>query len=176
MTVWWMLAGGLALAVALPFLLEPWYGDRNRLMAFSLGAYLIALGLYLLLGALYIALSSGEVGISVRGRGGTVAFSDEPVVASLLLLVNAVAAMCFIALGWFCVRYPPQGGQRDANLFERTSAFSAAERAAVEPEARRQLEAMFPRLGSIQAPHFDSLLQGQIEEILRKRKRGEPHR
>lgn len=106
--LWWMLVGGLALAVAVPFLLAPWYGNRNRMMGFSLGVYLMALGLFFLLGTLYVALFSGEVGISMRGRGGTATFADEPLVASLLLLVNAAGAMCFIALGWLCVRHPPR--------------------------------------------------------------------
>jgi hypothetical protein len=171
-----MLAGSLALAVAMPFLLAPRFGDRARLLGFSVGGYLMALGLVFLLGTAYVVVSSGEVGISVRGVGGTAAFADEPVVALLLLLVNAAGAMCFIALGWFCVRHPLRRGTGDADAFQAPSGFSADERAAVAPEARRLLEARFPGLGRIQAPHFDSLLQGQIEELLRKKTHGQPPR
>jgi len=169
--IWFLLAGGLAAALAMPALLSPWLPDKRRTLRVSLGLYLMALGIGFALGNAWYAIATGRVGISIKSVGDVASFSGQPVVASLVLLVNLACAGCFAALGWMTLRHPGVRDSQGPGQQEELHGFTAAERAAVEPEARRLLEARFPGLGGLQTPHFDSLLQVQIEELLHKQNR-----
>lgn len=89
---WMLLMGGLALALILPTFLARTREARGRLLGMMVGGYFMAVGALCAAGLVYLAIAEGRTGI-VRNRPSTVfVFAENPVVASVSLLVSLVCA------------------------------------------------------------------------------------
>ncbi|HVJ38608.1 MAG TPA: hypothetical protein VM687_12500 [Stenotrophomonas sp.] len=87
-----LLMGGLVLALILPIFLARTRQARGRLLGMLVGGYFMVVGGLAAVGLLYLAIIEGRTGI-VRNRPSTVfVFAENPVVASVSLLVSLVCA------------------------------------------------------------------------------------
>jgi hypothetical protein len=168
MTFLLLFVGGFVAAIVLPMLFSPSHADRNRLMSLSIAGYMILLGVAFIAVVIYHSIVFGETGIGARGTGAMVSFTDEPAVATIVLLVNLAIACTFVAMGWVTIRYVNRSNATQGNNIDLSTLFTDTEIAAAKEEAKRNIDKSFPGLGNIKSAYYDALLQGEIDKILRK--------
>lgn len=95
---------GLILAVIAPIFFDRSAKERGRLLGMFFGGYLSLLGLFGTAFIIYVALFHGGTGIGTgigrRTAKATFTFSEEPVAATLSLLVMLASAGVLTAVGW----------------------------------------------------------------------------
>ena len=100
MAILFALLAGCVLPFVIAIFLERSREERGRVAGMLFGAYVCCLGLVGAALVVYRAVMHGSIGISRRGNSATFMFSDEPVLATLTLLVSLACTAVFTAFGW----------------------------------------------------------------------------
>lgn len=99
-----LLLVGMLLTLIIPIFLARSRVARGRLCGILFGAYLTAVSTAGIVFLLYVAVVHGGAGIGRRTLSATFLFSQQPVVATFVLLVNLACLGCLMALGWTIFR------------------------------------------------------------------------
>ena len=111
MEIFFALLAGFILPLIIPLFFDRSREERERLAGMISGGYVALLGLSGAALVAYRALAHGVVGIGRRSNYASFMFSDQPVAATLALLVTLLCAVVFAALGWAWFK-----GSRDRTL------------------------------------------------------------
>jgi len=106
-----LLAGGLVLSLVLPIFLARTRQARGRLLGMLVGLYLMTIGLVGAVGLVYLAVVDGRTGIRRNSLSAVFAFADQPVLATVTLLVSLLCAGTFVVCGFLLFK-----GARDGTL------------------------------------------------------------
>lgn len=95
-----LLLVGMLLTLIIPIFLVRSREARGRLCGILFGIYLAAVSVAGILFFLYMAVVHGGTALGRRTLSATLLFSQQPVLATLVLLINLAGLGCFVALGW----------------------------------------------------------------------------
>ena len=92
---------GCILTLVIPIFFDRSREERGRLAGMLFGGYLGLLSLFGAALVTYSAFVDGAIGIGRRGRYASFIFSEQPVAATLTLLVTLLCVLALAAFGWF---------------------------------------------------------------------------
>jgi O-antigen ligase len=101
MGIWLALLAGCILPLIIPIFFDKSREERGRLAGMLFGGYVSLLGAAGAALVIYIAIAHGTAGIGRYGQKAWFAFSEEPIAATLVLLVILACTGTFTAFGWF---------------------------------------------------------------------------
>lgn len=112
MIIWIYFISGFILAVIIPVFFDRSREERQRLSVMLMGVHFTLLGASGTIFSIYVALVHGGFAIGRRrGSSASFTFAEEPVAATLALLVTLAGTCIFIPIGWSLFK-----GARDRTL------------------------------------------------------------